>query len=103
MEQVSYESALANKTKNYIVELYAFTKDYIDIWACDTASGHNKVLKISGIVEVEILGDWQMEEKHERRPIDSFRMCGDGHRIDHVKFKLTLRAKVLLTEEYPVT
>ena len=44
-----------------------------------------------------------MEEKHERRPIDSFIMCGDGHPIEHVKLKLTLRAKGLLTEEYPVT
>lgn len=103
VELVAYESALANKTKNYIVEPYAFTKEYIDIWACDTASEHNKVFKISRIGEVKILGDWQMEEKHERRPIDSFRMSGDGHPIEHVKLKLTLRAKDLLTEEYPVT
>lgn len=58
------------------LNLYAFTKEYIDIWACDTASRHNKVFKISRIGEVKILGDWQMEEKHERRPIDSFRMSG---------------------------
>lgn len=30
-------------------------------------------------------------------------MSGDGHPIEHVKLKLTLRAKDLLTEEYPVT
>lgn len=28
---------------------------------------------------------------------------GDGHPIEHVKLKLTLRAKGLLTEECPVT
>lgn len=103
VELVNYQSAIANKTRNHIVEPYAFTKEYVDIWACDTASGHNKMFKISRIGEVKTLGDWQMEEKHERRPIDSFRMCGDGHPIEHVKLKLTLRAKDLLTEEYPVT
>lgn len=103
VELVNYQSAIANKTRNYIVEPYAFTKEYVDIWACDTASGHNKMFKISRIGEVKTLGDWQMEEKHERRPIDSFRMSGDGHPIEHVKLKLTLRAKDLLTEEYPVT
>ena len=99
---VGYESAIANQAKDYIVEPYAFTKDYVDIWACDTASGHNKMFKISRIGEVKLLGDWQMEDKHERKPIDSFRMSGDGHPIEHVKLKLTMRAKTLLTEEYPI-
>ena len=61
------------------------------------------MFKISRIGEVKMLGDWQMEDKHERKPIDSFRMSGDGHPLEHVKLKLTLRAKDLLIEEYPVT
>ena len=103
VEFIGYASAVSNKTKNYVVEPYAFTKEYVDIWACDTASGHNKMFKISRIGEVKMLGDWQMEDKHERKPIDSFRMSGDGHPLEHVKLKLTLRAKDLLIEEYPVT
>ena len=103
VELIGYASAVSNKTKNYVVEPYAFTKEYVDIWACDTASGHNKMFKISRIGEVKMLGDWQMEDKHERKPIDSFRMSGDGHPLEHVKLKLTLRAKDLLIEEYPVT
>lgn len=78
-------------------------RSIVDIWACDTATGENKIFKIARIGEVKILGDWQMEEKHERRPIDSFRMSGNGYPIEHIKLKLTLRAKDLLTEEYPVT
>ena len=31
VELVAYESALANKTKYYIVEPYAFTKEYVDL------------------------------------------------------------------------
>ena len=86
-----------------MVEPYAFTNEYVDIWACDTATGEDKIFKIARIGEVKILGDWQMEEKHERRPIDSFRMSGSGHPIEHVNLKLTLKAKDLLTEVYPIT
>ena len=100
---IGYESAFSNQTKDYVVEPYAFTKDYVDIWACDTASGHNKTFKISRIGEVRRLGDWQMEDKHEQKPVDAFRMSGDGHPVEHVKLRLTLRAKDLLTEEFPVT
>ena len=100
---ISYESAVSNQTKDYVVEPYAFTKDYVDIWAYDTVAGKNKTFKISRIGEVRRLDGWQMEDKHEQKPIDAFRMSGDGHPIEHVKLKLTLRAKDLLTEEFPVT
>lgn len=99
----NYSSAIANATKDYIVEPYAFTRDYVDIWACDTASGHNKMFKISRMGSVEMLGDWEMEGKHGLKSIDSFRMSGDGRPIEHVKLKLTLRAKNLLVEEFPIT
>ncbi len=88
---------------DYVVEPYAFTRDYGDIWACDTASGHNKMYKISRMGKVEMLGGWTMKEKHRPQPIDSFRMSGEGQPIEHVKLKLTLRAKNLLVEEFPVT
>lgn len=100
---LAYSSAVANATKNYVVEPYAFTRDYVDIWACDTASGHNKMFKISRMGGVELLGEWQMTDKHGARSIDSFRMSGDGQPIEHVKLKLTLRAKNLLVEEFPIT
>jgi len=48
-----------------------------------------------------MLEAWQYENKHEEQPIDSFRMSGSP--LEHVRLKLTLRAKNLLTEEYPVT
>ena len=50
-----------------------------------------------------MLSDWVMEDKHRPKPIDSFRMSGDGQPIEHVKLKLTLRAKNLMVEEFPIT
>ena len=97
----SYSSAHAGKDKDYIVEPYKFTKEFVDIIAYDTVAGISKVFKISRIGGVEMLGGWENESQHVEKPIDSFRMSGSP--IDHVKLRLSLRAKNLLTEEFPVT
>lgn len=96
-----YSSAHSGKSKDYIVEPYKFTKGYVDIIAYDTEAGLNKVFKISRITSVKMLEPWKFEDRHEEQPIDSFRMSGSP--VEHVKLKLTLRAKNLLTEEFPVT
>lgn len=96
-----YASAHSGKDKDYVLEPYKFTKDFVDIIAYDTEAGANKVFKISRVGSVKMLEAWQFENKHEEQPIDSFRMSGSP--LEHVRLKLTLRAKNLLTEEYPVT
>lgn len=96
-----YASAHSGKDKDYVLEPYKFTKDFVDIIAYDTEAGANKVFKISRVGSVKMLEAWQFEDKHEEQPIDSFRMSGSP--LEHVRLKLTLRAKNLLTEEYPVT
>lgn len=96
-----YASAHSGKDKDYVLEPYKFTKDFVDIIAYDTEAGANKVFKISRVGSVKMLDGWQFEDKHEEQPIDSFRMSGSP--LEHVRLKLTLRAKNLLTEEYPVT
>lgn len=96
-----YASAHSGKDKDYVLEPYKFTKDFVDIIAYDTEAGANKVFKISRVGSVKMLEGWQFEDKHEEQPIDSFRMSGSP--LEHVRLKLTLRAKNLLTEEYPVT
>ena len=97
----NYSSAHAGKDKDYIVEPYKFTKEFVDIIAYEAAAGISKVFKISRIGGVELLGDWENERMHVEKPIDSFRMSGSP--IEHIKLKLSLRAKNLLTEEFPVT
>lgn len=96
-----YSSAHSGKVKDYTVEPYKFTKDFADIIAYDTAADTSKVFKISRVGGVETLGPWEHEDEHVEKPIDSFRMSGSP--IEHVKLKLSLRAKNLVTEEFPVT
>lgn len=99
----NYASAHSGRAKNYVLEPYKFTKDFVSVIAYDTAAGINKMFKVARIGEVSLLGPWEHEALHEEKPIDAFMMSGDGHPIEHVKLKLTLRAKNLLTEEFPVT
>ena len=96
-----YSSANSDTTKDYVLEPYDFTKEYVDVWAYDIASGRNKTFKIARMGDVMVQGAWEYEEKHEAKPIDSFRMSGLP--IEHVKLRLNLRAKDLMTEEFPIT
>lgn len=98
-----YESANSDEVKDYLVEPYDFTTNYLDVWAYDLEAGMNKMFKIARIGAVEEKGEWQYESLHAPREVDSFRMSGEGKSIDHVRLKLTLRAKDLMTEEFPVT
>ena len=66
------------------------------------STGITKVFKISRINQVEVsLTDWQYEEKHEKIETDCFRMTGKED--IPVTLKMTLKAKNLLIEEYPLS
>lgn len=101
VELISYASAHSGENKDYLIEPYKFTKDYVDVIAFDARDMKNKTFKISRMGEVRLLDGWRHESSHEERPIDAFRMSGSP--IEHVRLSLTLRAKNLLSEEYPVT
>lgn len=61
----------------------------------------NKVYKISRIDSVEILTEsWENESEHNRPSADCFRMSGNNS--IPIKLELSLRAKNLLLEEYPL-
>ena len=92
---------LSGETKDYTVEPYKFTKEFADIVAYDTKDDINKLFKISRMGDVRVLGDWEHEDAHQEQPIDAFRMSGKP--MEHVKLRLTLRAKNLLSEEFPIT
>lgn len=98
-----YSSSNSNKAKNYVIEPFAFTLEYADVWAYDIKAKANKMFKLTRMEDVTLLEDWKHEDKHEARTIDAFRMSGDGHPLEHVKLKMTTRAKNLLVEEFPVT
>lgn len=101
VQLVDYSSSHSGKTKDYVLEPYKFTKEFVDIIAYDVKDGINKVFKISRMGDVKLLGNWEHEDAHQEQPIDSFRMSGSP--VEHVKLRLTLRAKNLMTEEFPVT
>ena len=71
------------------------------MYAYEESTGITKVVKISriGVVDVS-LADWQHEDKHEKIETDCFRMAGKED--IPVTLKMTLKAKNLLIEEYPL-
>ena len=98
---VRYESGNTMSISDRLVEPIKFSSNYRDVYAYEVSTGMTKVFKISriGLVDVS-LADWQHEDKHEKIETDCFRMAGKGD--IPVTLKMTLRAKNLLIEEYPL-
>jgi len=96
-----YESGNSHTIRDRRVEPFGFTTDFIEVWAYDTEDYKNKVFKVQRISEVEILDrPWEFENSHRKTGRDVFHMS--GHRATKVKLQLTVRAKNLLIEEYPL-
>ena len=97
-----YSSSRSNTVKDYQVEPFGFTTNYLDVWAFDVNDRLNKTFKVARIGEVEILEkDWANESVHQEEPTDSFR--SHSSQAFHVKLRLTQVAKNRLVEEYPLT
>ncbi|MBO6169613.1 MAG: WYL domain-containing protein [Bacteroidales bacterium] len=97
-----YESGNSHTIRDRLVEPFGFTSDYADVWAFDLEDGRNKTFKISRIGgEVEILDEpWTEEPRHRRSQMDVFRMTGD--KTMRIILSMSLMAKNLLEEEYPM-
>lgn len=97
----AYESANSQEVSDRFIEPFEFTTNCIDIWGYDIEKCENKVFKISRIGEVVIIDDvWNHAEKHQKSITDCFRISGFVQ--TPVKLELSLRAKNLLIEEYPL-
>lgn len=98
----NYESGSSKQIADRLIEPYEFTTNYIDIWGYDIEKGENKIFKISRIDWVCVLDDdWTREGLHQKERTDCFRMSGNDNY--HVKLELTVKAKSLMTEEYPLS
>ena len=99
---VNYESGHTMKISDRIVEPIKFSTNYTDIYAYEVATGMTKVFKLSriGCVDLSTI-DWQYEDKHTNIETDCFRMAGKED--IPVTLKMTLKAKNLLIEEYPLS
>ncbi len=96
-----YESSHSHSVRDRFVEPFAFTTNYVDVWAYDLADGHNKSFKLSRMEGVVLADEaWEHEAEHRKLDSDIFRMSGD--RAVQVRLSLSLMAKNLLLEEYPL-
>lgn len=97
----AYESGNSHTIRDRFVEPFAFTPDYADVWAFDLEDGRNKTFKISRIGEVDMLDvEWTEEAAHRRAEMDIFRTTGTEPIA--IVLRMSLMAKNLLTEEYPL-
>ena len=97
----AYESANSKGVSDRLVEPFEFTTNCIDIWGYDLEKKECRVFKISRISSVFVLeNQWTNEDKHQKSKTDCFRMS--SFKQTPVKLELSLRAKNLLLEEYPL-
>lgn len=96
-----YASASSATVRDRVVEPFEFTNNHIDVWCYDCEKQDVRLFKIARISWVDILpNEWENEDKHVKGYLDAFRMQGKTQ--THVRMELTLRAKNLLCEEFPL-
>lgn len=103
VELTDYRSANSNKVSSRIVEPFAFTTNYQQVWCYEYESQKSKLFKVARIGKVKILKDkpWIDEKKHIKPHIDIFRIAGERY-ISNAKLLLNIRSYNLLVEEYPL-
>ena len=98
----NYESGNTMTVSDRLVEPYGFSTNYCDVYAFEIATGLNKTFKVSRIGYVmPQQTEWEHEDQHEVIEPDCFRM--NGKDSIPVTLKMTLKAKNLLIEEYPLS
>ena len=97
----AYESAHSQEVADRFIEPFELTTNCIDVWGFDLEKQENRVFKISRIGMVCLLQDsWSNEESHQTSKTDCFRISGFTQ--TPIKLELSLMAKNLLIEEYPL-
>lgn len=97
----AYESAHSQEVADRFIEPFELTTNCIDVWGFDLEKQENRVFKISRIGKVYLLQDsWSNEEIHQTSKTDCFRISGFTQ--TPIKLELSLMAKNLLIEEYPL-
>ncbi len=99
---VNYSSGNSQSIRNRMVEPFEFKEDFTLIWAFDTELCENRQFKICRMGDVELTDfGWEHEREHHSLPVDVFRNTGELTKV--VEFELNIRARNLLTEEYPLS
>ena len=99
---IRYASAAASEWRDYEVEPFEFDTDNVNVTAYDVSSGKNKFFKVARIERVKLLdAPWEYEASHVHLEADAFHMAGPVG--IPVKLELSLRARNLMLEEYPLS
>ena len=99
---INYASGNSQTVKNRMVEPFEFKDDFNLLWAYDTELKQNRQFKICRIEDIqETFLPWEYERSHRSKPVDIFRNTGDLNK--QIEFRLNLKAKNLLVEEYPLS
>lgn len=97
----AYRSSHGGAVRDRLVEPFAFTTNYVQVWCFDTESKSCKLFKLARIDSVEITNaEWQYHPQHEKSFIDIFRM--NGNERLRVRLSLGILSRNLLLEEYPL-
>ncbi|MDQ2658021.1 MAG: HTH domain-containing protein, partial [Bacteroidota bacterium] len=96
----NYHSAHSNEIRDRLVEPIHFGDNYQSIMALDTSDKVCKQFKLDRIGEIIAFNKpFEFESLHEKNQTDIFGFTGDAS--TWVTLELTLRAYLLLREEYP--
>ncbi|MFZ4671477.1 MAG: helix-turn-helix transcriptional regulator [Flavobacterium sp.] len=98
----SYHSANSQKISDRLVEPIAFTDNYTSICAFEEVTQKNKYFNVERISDVEPLeAKQEFKSLHKLDPVDVFGFTEyNGEKFD-IQLRLSLRAYVILKEEYP--
>lgn len=97
----AYASSHTGVVRDRIVEPFAFTTNYVQVWCYDVESGTNKLFNTARIGSVEVCAEeWQHTAEHHEGYIDVFRTA--GFEQTRIQLRLNVMARNLLVEEYPL-
>lgn len=97
----NYQSSNSGRIYDRIVEPFGFTTNFVAVWCFDTEAKENKIYKTSRIGKALVQEEnWKYENHHQDAFMDVFRIS--SYKRIPVKLTLSLLAKNLLIEEYPL-
>ena len=98
-----YHSINSETISDRLVEPFGFTDNYHTVMAFEVSSAKNKTYHLDRITAVEFNNrGFMFEEKHEQQIPDAFGFSFQGEQHE-VELDLSLKAYLLLKDEYPLT
>jgi proteasome accessory factor C len=98
----NYHSAHSKEIKDRLVEPFVFGDDYATVSALDTNDKKCKQFKLERISEIFVMDiPFRFEHLHHVSPADPFGIS--GNKVTWITLKLSLRAYLLMREEFPQT